>query len=108
MAHKTYHNIWEMTCPICGKNFIPAAEHIYDNGETAPVCSWTCHLEARRRKEAVKPKQRRFRRKPIPPGRDEDIRKRVSEGESIVSLAEKYEISTERVKQIIRESTWEK
>ena len=105
---KLYHNLRELKCPICGKNFIPAAEHIYDNGADVSVCSWTCHLEARRRKEMGKPKQRRFRNKPIPPGRDEDIRKRVSEGESIVSLAKKYEISTERVKQIVRESTWEK
>ncbi len=32
----------ELTCPLCGKKFIPAALHIYrDRGRT--FCSWTCY-----------------------------------------------------------------
>lgn len=33
------------SCPICGKNFIPAPEHIYkirEKGTYKLVCSWGC------------------------------------------------------------------
>ena len=34
-------------CPICGKNFVPAALHLYKiNG--VRVCTWTCQLRGER------------------------------------------------------------
>ena len=33
----------EKHCKKCGKNFIPAPEHIYRKGSLF-YCSWTCYL----------------------------------------------------------------
>ena len=35
----------EKTCPVCGKNFIPAIQHIY-RVKGKLVCTWTCMLKA--------------------------------------------------------------
>ena len=100
---KHYNHIVDTECPICGKNFIPAPRHIYHDGKKV-VCSWTCHLEAERRREAAKkPHGNHFRGKPIPPGRNQEIRRLASEGMSPEELAVKYELSVVRVKQIISE-----
>ncbi len=104
MAHKTYHNIWELKCPVCGKNFIPAAEHIYNDGESA-VCSYHCGLAAERKKEAERERRRNRKRIPPPPGRDDEIRKRISEGESVDKLARVYRLTETRIKQIIKEGS---
>ena len=32
----------ELKCPLCGKNFIPAPQHIY-RYEGEVFCSWTCY-----------------------------------------------------------------
>ena len=46
----------EITCPVCGKLFIPAAQHIYrDKGATKKrVCSWKCVCISERLKEKAR------------------------------------------------------
>lgn len=46
----------EITCPVCGKAFIPAAQHIYhDMGATRKrVCSWGCICASERLKAGAK------------------------------------------------------
>ena len=43
------------TCPVCGKKFLPAPEHIY---KTCPsgrfVCGWNCLVKYRKKKERKK------------------------------------------------------
>lgn len=40
------------TCPICGKTFIPAPEHVYKTGPKGRmVCSWGCVCRAREKRE---------------------------------------------------------
>ena len=42
----------DKTCPICGKNFIPAGQHMYrDARNDNLVCSWTCMLKSERMNE---------------------------------------------------------
>lgn len=48
--------ITETKCPVCGKIFVPSPEHVYHDGKKK-VCSWNCHVEAERRKEAKKQKR---------------------------------------------------
>ena len=44
MGRITLENaIPEKRCKKCGKNFIPAPEHIYRKGSLF-YCSWTCYL----------------------------------------------------------------
>ena len=45
-----YH-IVDRKCPLCGKNFIPAPEHRFREGNLI-YCSWKCynHREERKRK----------------------------------------------------------
>lgn len=45
------------TCPICGKEYVPAPEHVYHvPARKARVCSYKCMLEAEKRHEATKKK----------------------------------------------------
>ena len=37
----------DRTCPICGRNFIPAPEHVY-KVLGKKVCTWTCMLKGER------------------------------------------------------------
>lgn len=46
MADKSYGFFADYKCPICNKNFIKAAEHIYKVGDKY-LCSWTCYRQAR-------------------------------------------------------------
>jgi hypothetical protein len=41
-------------CPVCGKEFIPAAMHVYKDRRPNHrfVCSWSCVCESERLKEA--------------------------------------------------------
>ena len=50
------NNLPEITCPVCGKVFIPAAQHIYrDKGATKRrVCSWGCVCASERLKAGAK------------------------------------------------------
>ena len=100
---KHYNHIVDTECPICGKNFIPAPMHIYNDGKKV-VCSWTCHCEAARRRESgQKPHGNHFKGKPIPPGRNQEIRRLASEGMSPEELAVRYKLTVMRIKQIISE-----
>lgn len=43
----------EATCPVCGKTFVPAAQHVYMDKRSRgkKVCSWHCVCESQRLKE---------------------------------------------------------
>lgn len=46
------------TCPICGKTFVPAAQHIYRvNGRL--VCTWGCQRKVEKEKKARKNEKQR-------------------------------------------------
>lgn len=45
-----YLSIQEKKCRKCGKNFVPAAEHIYKDG-SAYFCGWTCFLHRKDKEE---------------------------------------------------------
>lgn len=50
--------IIDKKCPVCGKNFIPAGQHIYKDARNGSlVCTWTCVLKSERLKEAQTDKQ---------------------------------------------------
>lgn len=103
---RKYYSIVDIECPICGKNFVPAPMHIYnDSGYKGgkPVCSYTCHLEAFRRKEAEKKKKKHYRQLHIAPGRNDEIRRLAKEGVSYTEIAQKFGIGVPRVQQIICE-----
>lgn len=104
MTKKPYVNLVELKCPVCGKNFIPASHHIYNDG-VSTVCSYHCGLAAERAKEAEKERRRGHKKAPPPPGRDDEIRKRISEGESVDKLARVYRLTETRIKQIIKEGS---
>ena len=102
---KIYNHLVDTICPICGKNFIPAAMHVYNDGNKA-VCSYHCHLEAIRRKEAEKKKKKRnYRGSVIDPNRDDNIRRLASEGMSLKEIADKYSLGIAQIRRILREGT---
>ena len=40
-------------CPICGKRYIPAAQHLY-RANNELVCSWGCQRKVEKENEAKK------------------------------------------------------
>ena len=45
----------ELTCPVCGKVFLPAPQHIYkDKRSSKRVCSWGCVCTSERLKARAK------------------------------------------------------
>lgn len=50
-------NLVERKCPVCGKIFVPAPEHVYIEDQKG-FCKWSCLCEYRRRKEEAKEKRR--------------------------------------------------
>ena len=53
------YNYRVMVCPVCGKSFVPAPQHVYkihvgDNDRK--VCSWTC-VRTHERKNKPRRKQ---------------------------------------------------
>ena len=44
-------------CPVCGKKFIPAAQHVY-KVDNRFVCSWGCQRKAEKEKEEKKKKRK--------------------------------------------------
>ena len=50
-------NLVERKCPVCGKIFVPAPEHVYIEDQKG-FCKWSCLCEYRKRKEAAKEKRR--------------------------------------------------
>lgn len=57
---KIRENIVIKKCRVCGKNFVPAPQHVYRD-RRAPylmVCSWSCVCQSQRLKEAgIKPRK---------------------------------------------------
>ena len=53
----------EVRCPVCGENFIPAAQHAYKDKRYPykRVCTWHCVLESERQKEAARKRKSRKR-----------------------------------------------
>ena len=43
----------EEKCPICGKKFIAAPQHVFKYSETRHICSYPCMQEYRRRQEKL-------------------------------------------------------
>lgn len=42
-------NSYFRICPVCGKRFVPAVEHIYRTGDKSRlVCTYTCALRSER------------------------------------------------------------
>lgn len=91
--------IVERKCPICGKNFILAPEHKYNDGQRK-VCSWSCQLEAERRKEAKKAK-RTYRGKSVDPKRNDTICLMAANGMPLKDIADAVGLSLEHVRRII-------
>lgn len=50
MRTEIYIDIVDLICPVCGKGFVPAAEHVYRTDDGKPVCSWHCLCDYRRRR----------------------------------------------------------
>ena len=56
-----WNHIRMKTCPVCGKQFVPAGQHAYKirkNGSDKKACSWSCVSNWRKQKEEIK-KQRK-------------------------------------------------
>lgn len=52
-------------CPICGKTFVPAPQHIYkftDKGRIKSVCSWGCMRAHEKKIEQEKEEQKKKRK----------------------------------------------
>lgn len=46
-------------CPVCGKEFVPAPDHVYKVTKSgAPVCSYHCMMDARRKRDARRKKKK--------------------------------------------------
>ena len=45
-------------CPICGKKFVPAAQHIY-KANSRVVCSWGCQRAVEKKREEEKEKRKK-------------------------------------------------
>ena len=50
-----------LDCPICGKRFVPAAQHIY-KVDSQCVCSWGCQRKIEKKREAKREAQKRKRK----------------------------------------------
>jgi hypothetical protein len=50
MQNEVNFQLVDHTCPVCGKNFIPASEHIYTDGKTK-LCGWNCYCAAKKNKD---------------------------------------------------------
>ena len=71
----------ERKCPVCGKIFVPAPEHVYIEDKKG-FCKWSCLCDYRKKKEATKEKRRaayKHRRKHTQEQRIEAIRKCLEE-----------------------------
>jgi hypothetical protein len=62
MYEKKYVSLESYICPVCGKEFIPATEHIYSaffGKNRKLVCRWTCMAKAQREHEEQLKQNRR-------------------------------------------------
>ena len=94
-------------CPICGKEFFPTEGWVYNsgnytNGKYQRVCSWHCHLEARRIREAEKAHGKTYRGVPVEPDRDQKIVQLAKEGVPLPEIAARYHLTKGRILQILR------
>lgn len=96
---KTEQHLLERNCPICGKNFVLAPEHMYRDG-TKKVCGWNCQCEAERRKEAKKAK-RTYRGKLVDPNRNDTICLMAANGTPLKDIADAVGLTLEHVRRII-------
>ena len=46
------------TCPVCGKKYVPAGQHVYKIDDHF-VCSWGCQRKAEKEKEARKAERKK-------------------------------------------------
>lgn len=52
-----YYPFKELVCDVCGKTFIPAVEHIFNEvrcGKTYHICGYNCNCEFNRKKPKSK------------------------------------------------------
>ena len=97
----TRQNIVERICPICGKNFVKAPQHVYvDDGIV--VCKWSCLCELRRRKAAKRAGTPR--RRPL----DEKLKAEIidmviNKGHTQYFTAKQLRVGRERVSLVIGE-----
>lgn len=93
----------EAICPICGKEFFPTPEWVYNDGNGGKVCSWHCHCEAKRIREAAeKARGKTYRGVPVEPDRDQNILKLAKEGVPLPKIAVRYHLTKGRILQILR------
>ena len=50
-----------VTCPVCGKQFVPAAQHVYRVNDNL-VCSWGCQRKVEKEQEERKKLRARKRK----------------------------------------------
>ena len=88
------------TCPICGKEFFPTPEWAWNNGKSylKRVCSYHCHLEARRKKPTKWDAKKAELMK-----RNEEIYRLYKEGTAREELSEMFGLSDNRIWKIITE-----
>ena len=54
MVKKQLEIFAKAKCPVCGKDFIPAAEHVYrDKRSRKRVCTYSCMLTSEKLKAAA-------------------------------------------------------
>jgi hypothetical protein len=90
----------ELTCPICGKHFFPDKDWVYNDGHGKKVCSWSCHLKARR--DVDKVQRVYFGNGVYYSRRDTEIQRLAENGVDPQELAERYNLTRTRILQIIR------
>lgn len=89
----------EHKCPICGHEFFPTQDWVYNDGKEKKVCSWSCHLKARDGKD--KAQRVYFGNGVYYSSRDREIQSLARDGVDPQELAERYNITRARVLQII-------
>ena len=85
-------------CPICGENFCPGYEWAYNTGGYhghQRVCSYPCHLEARRRLDQEHPRCNVS-------ARNSEIYDKYIAGASEASLAKMYGLTKVSIEKIIK------
>ena len=100
---KEYRCFIEAVCPICGKEFFPTLDWVYNTGKYSHgtlkrVCSYKCHLKARE-----KPKGKRELAREQMDIRDHEIYMMFRAGFGYADLASKYDLCEHRIRIIIAE-----
>ena len=87
-------------CPICGKEFFPTQDWVWNDCKDKKVCSYPCHLKARENKYKVQ--RVYFGNGVYYSSRDREIQSLARDGVDPQELATRYNITRTRVLQIIR------